>query len=346
MITRAQRIDTLHRVIAAQNESGLYGIDASGKRLDAGEVVGFARLLENVENTVYEQLYQDVAYRRLFSMAGGFAEQEFHTYRSYTKAGEAAVIHNHASDYPRVTLGTNPEDKQPTRTIGDSYEFTRMQLAQAMRNGMQLDSLLAATAREAIERKADKIACIGSTDDGIPSFATNAAITAVTASTKTGGGTVWSSYTGGATGAQASEIVGDLTKLVKTLADTTKNTFGANAPVTVAFGTLAWNFAQYTYVMSPNYPPFTTFMDLFRKIPNLRRIEYWPQLDAIGAGTKERLVAWIDDPRVAQLSMPQDVQVSPPEPRNKAFVINVDMRFSGVVLRHPKAVAYMDSTQP
>lgn len=339
-----KRIDAIARVIGLQNEAHLLG----EKRLDAGEVVGFARLLENVESTVFSTMYQDTRYRNLFGLVGGYAEQEFHTYRSYVKAGEAKIIHDHASDYPRVTIAANPEDKQPTRTIGASYEYTVRQLRQALRNGMALETELAVLARESIERAADKITAFGSSADGIPGFVANQTVapTAVTATTKNGGGTLWSTYTGGAAGAQASEIALDVTKLVKACLDSTNNTFGDNAPVVLAFGTKAMNFSRFTYLSGANFPPMYPFMELFRKVPNLSRIEWWPQLNTAGAGNTERLMAWIDDPRVAGLSIPQEIQASAPEARNKAFVVNLDMRFSGCIVRHPKAIAYMDSTQP
>jgi len=326
----------LDSILAAVNDA------PRAYRLDAGENLAFSRELEHVESTVYSALFPGVAYRTLFRpVADMDPDAMTHTYSAFAPAGEAKIITDIANDFPTVTL-TGAQSSQPQRPIGASYQYSLTQMRRAAKLGHSLPTELAVAARDMIERKADSIAALGDTATGIPGFVNASGIGSVTATTKTGGGLLWTTYTGASTGvAQATEILTDISNTVKALRANTANTFGANAPAVFAFGDLAWNFLQNTFVMSPNYPPQTTFLDVVRKMPGVGRVEYWPQLNAAGASGVGRMMAWIDDSRVAGILMPSDLEVHDPQPRNFAWVVNMFMTFGGVVIRHPKAVAYM-----
>lgn len=313
-----------------------------GMRLDAGENLAFARELEHVESTVYSALFPAVAYRTLFRPVTDMDPDAMtHTYTATAPAGEAKIITDMANDFPTVAL-SGAQSSQPLRPVGASYQYTLTQMRRAAKLGYGLPTELAVAAREMIERKVDSIVALGDTATGIPGFVNASGITAVTATTKTSGGLLWTGFTGGATGAQAGEIAKDFSALVAALRTGTANVFGGNAPVVVAFGDVAWTWLQTTYVMGTNYPPQTTFMDLLKRTPGVSRVEYWPQLNAAGASGVGRVMAWIDDSRVAGLLTPSELEVHDPQPRNFAWVCNMFLTTGGVVLRHPKGVAYMD----
>jgi hypothetical protein len=304
----------------------------------------FARELEHVESTVYSALFPSIAYRTLFRPVTDMDPDAMtHTYSAFTSAGEAKIVQDMANDFPGVAI-TGAQSSQPLRPIGSSYQYSLTQMRRAAKLGHSLPTELAVAAREMIERKADSVCALGDTATGIPGFVNASGIGTATATTKTGGGLLWTTYTGAAGVAQATEIATDFSRLVTALRANTANVFGGSAPVVVAVGDAAWNFLQNTFVMSTQYPPGTTFLDLLKRQPGVSRVEYWPQLNAAGGSGVGRIMAWIDDSRAVGLLVPSELTVHDPQPRNFAWVVNMFMTFGGTVIRHPKAVVYMDGT--
>lgn len=85
---------------------------------------------------------------------------------------------------------------------------------------------------------------------------------------------------------------------------------------------------------------------ILRMSPWIKQIQHWPQLDAAGAGSKERIMVFEKNPNVARVMIPQEFEQFPPLPINLAFKILCHVRYGGVAVFRPKAIAYMDGTQP
>jgi hypothetical protein len=322
------------------------GVEVGGRRLDAGNTVGFARAFEFIEAGILKMKFGLVQWRSIFGAPEtGPSWLEYTTYRQSEDYGDADWVDEMATDYPGVGIVAS-ESTQPVRALGSSFTYSVDEIAKFAVLGMDVNLAKAAAARRAIEQKVDLAMAVGNSDRNIPSFVTNASLTATTASTKTGGGTVWSSYTGGATGAQVYEILGDVMRMSAAIDTNTKFSFGPAPRKVLVVGTKGWTFLKNTFMSTTNYLRETFGEFLLRNVPDLGRIEYWPQLDTVGAGGKERIMMWIDDADVAKATLYVDMQMSAPIPQGFHWIVKCRSKTAGVKVKNWTAITYMDSTQP
>jgi hypothetical protein len=77
--------------------------------------------------------------------------------------------------------------------------------------------------------------------------------------------------------------------------------------------------------------------------PFIRNIDQWHKLnEADAAGTGPRVVAYLRNPEVLELEIPQDFEQFAPERRNLEFIVNCHARCGGVLVYQPLAMAFMD----
>lgn len=311
-----------------------------GVRLDAGETLAFSRELEAVLAKTYDIKFPEVKWRQLLPMMSGGPGpgHDAYTYTQINEFGEAEIVHDFADNFPSVEL----EGKQFTsqiNSIGNSFSYSLQDLRQSALTGRPLDSLKAAAARRVMERKVDALAATGNTLLGTKGLTNATGIQAVTITTKTTAND-WIGANAGA-GAKGSEILADCVKLIQAVQETTKGVHEAD--------TLVLDTKGYSLVTTTRYNDYDSSVVadvLLKQIPSLKSIERWSRLDTAGASSKARIMAYARNPEVLEVVVPQDFEMFAPQARNMAFVVPCHMRFGGVNIRYPKAIAYMDGTQP
>lgn len=86
-----------------------------------------------------------------------------YTQRIYEPVGTAQIISNFADDLPRVNV-VKREETRGLKYLGDSYGYTVQDIMAARFAGEPLDTTLGASAREAIERKHNRLCWYGEAD--------------------------------------------------------------------------------------------------------------------------------------------------------------------------------------
>lgn len=315
------RFDQLKRCI----ESQLHLLDPEF-RADANESVVFARALEYVYAEAYNVEYPENKARLLIpvdSRPGPGARS--HTYNQYDEIGEAKIVDDYGDDFPSAEV-KGQQYTGPIVSIGESYSYSIQDLRSAQMAGYQLESEKALTARRVMERKLDALACTGDSATGLKGLA-NA--TGIAAATKISAG-AWSAST-------ADEIRADVDSAWSKVFDGTKGIHLANtiALPTSAYSTIATKRLD-------NFNNMTVLQYILQNNPSIRSIEFWNRLDTAGSGNGTRMLCYDRTPSVCSLVIPQEFEQFAPQVRNMAFKTACHMRFAGVKVPYPKAVAYID----
>lgn len=307
-------------------------------RADANETATFTRQLEHIFKKTYDVQYPEYKGRSLVPVNTEVpAGAESHTYRQMDWRGEAAIVRDPSDDFPNVDV-LGAEFTQKIVSLGDSYRYSVQDLRNAAMAGIQLDAMRAAAARRAMETKLDALICTGNTAAGLYGFANHPNIQdlSVGGSDPIPNGDWLNSST------TVADILADINWMQNKIFSATK---GIYMPDTLVLGTKT--FAKLsTEAQSPTFTEQSILKYVLSQSPWLRSIEFWPRLDtADTGGTKERIMMYARNPEVAQAFIPQEFEQLAPQARNMAFVVPCHMRFGGVVVRYPLAVAFADGAE-
>lgn len=329
-------------LIVGLQAMGLYEqivTDSEGNRfrVDANETATFARELEHVFTDVVRKEYPDLMGRVLIpSKPGVPSGAETHTYTEIERFGQAKIINDMATDFPSTEVQGN-QVSEIIRSYGDSYQWSVQDLRRQALTKVQFVTEKAEAAREAMENLADQLMLFGDVQTGLkglnsPTLVAN--YNAITKGTQVTG-TTWPTAT-------PSEILADVRELFKSVSTVTKNKHKAN--------TLVLDVASYNHILyterggTSQSDTQMLYQYLLANVPGLQSIECWSKLDHAGAANKSRTYAYERNPNVLYQVEPQPFEQFAPERRNLAFVVPCHARWGGVVVRFPKAVAYMDGT--
>jgi len=129
--------------------------------LDAQGTVVFQKQLEHVKAKMFEVLYPELTYRRVFPIAtDAHPGSDSITYHSFDESGEATILANNAKDLHRVDI-SGAETTKLVRNIGAAFGYSYFDILRAQKAGMPLEQRKANAARRAIERKMNSIAYLG-----------------------------------------------------------------------------------------------------------------------------------------------------------------------------------------
>jgi hypothetical protein len=141
-------------------------IVASETRFDSIDdaSVFFARELDYIKAQTYDVLYPEFTAQKLFPQSSEIDPgAETMTYYTYDKTGFAKIIHNYATDLPRVDVYGKPTTV-PIKSIGGSYGYSVQEMRASRYAGKSLDVKRGDAAKYAIDRKLNEVAWFG--DDG------------------------------------------------------------------------------------------------------------------------------------------------------------------------------------
>jgi hypothetical protein len=293
---------------------------------------------QRIEREVYEMRYMDLMYSQLLPIDTAGPEWLVGiTYFSMDAVGAAAWFTGKADDVRHVGL---TRDKMETTVamaaIGYDYDLEEVGIAMTM--GMDVRNDKANMARRGAEEFIDKVAMLGDTTKGYTGLANNANVTAALApATGTGATTTWSTKT-------ADNILADINGM---LTGQATGTFGAEMsdtlliPYSRMMQISTMRIDQYntqtvlSWIMENNIYTRQTGLPL-----TMRGV--WT-LDTAGAGSTPRLVAYRRDPSVVVMYMPMPFRFLPVWQQGPMkFEVPGIFRISGVEVKRPKAMRYMD----
>jgi len=138
-----------------------------GILMNDDEGIFFQRQLEYIQAQSYDQLYPELKARSIFALntEGGEGVNQI-TYRSYDKRGKAVVISGKATDLPRADID-GKEFTIDVRTLGNSFGYSRQELAASRLTGMPLEARKAEAARRAYEEKVNQLVWFGEADSNL-----------------------------------------------------------------------------------------------------------------------------------------------------------------------------------
>ncbi len=313
---------------------GLHQFD--GKAFDANDTAFFARQLEHIEQTIYPfdvKVLKHRSYIPVDNVPDPGARTV--TYRLFEKIGLAVIINNFADDLPRSDI-VGSEFTAPVRTIATSIGFSAQDLRSASMANIPLDSMKAESAQRAVDEKEARIAWNGDAPSGLLGFLNNPNISVVQAAAAAGGGNTrpWD-------GADKTpdEILADFTTGITTVRTATLGAREANSslmPIS-QFNKLATTPRSATtdttilqFISSPSNRFGLTSIDWINEL-----------LLAFTSGTEDGAIFYELSPSVVQQRIPMERILHPMQARNLEFIIPVEARNGGVVVRYPLAALFM-----
>jgi hypothetical protein len=320
---RLHRIDSSRLVAQAAAQVG--------KRLDANETLVFSRMFEHIYSRTWDVEYLTSRIREFIPLDTevGPLDETF-TYRQYDERGEAAIVDDHANDFPSVEIFGKEYAGGKIHSVGASFRVSFMDMRRAAAAGVALSDRKAKAARNAIERKIETLGVSGDTALGVGGFINAPNIIAVT---DPSAATSWRNKT--VAERQAAINAGQ------------RATFDATGGMYVADTCLMPTTFWSVIAPEPQSPTFTEKSQLQymqAATPWLKTWDHWNKLNTAGASGKGRIMFYAKDPDVLGLVIPQDFETFEPQVDKGSIIVPCHARTGGVWVRKPKCVAYMDVT--
>lgn len=311
-------------------------IDSGVKeRLDAitpNASVFFARELEEIDSVLYEIKKKELVYRQFIPVSNRVsAGADSYTYRMFDKVGMAKIISDYADDLPRADV-FGSEFTSKIKSLGSSFGYSTQEVRAASMANVPLETWKASAARRAIHEQESEIAWRGNDDSGLPGFLNNANIPITATPTGTGGFT-WLLKT-------PDEIIADFTLIITQVRANSKKRFSAD---TALLPIDQWNIIATTPRSTTSDMTILEFLTKPGNSFGLTTIESIPdELDlAFTGGTEDGMIVYEKNSEVLEQMIPLEMVTHPVEPRGLEFVIPVESRHGGTVLRYPIACAIM-----
>jgi len=299
-------------------------LDSVQHRFDANETLFLARELESIEATLYEWEEKELKYRSLVPVSNeDNPGAESITYRMITMIGMAKIIANYSDDIPRADAITK-EYSQAVKTIAISFGYNTQELRAAAMANKPLDKIKADAARRSVRELENQICLTGEDSHGIVGFLNNSNIPTLAAGAGVGG-TTWALKT-------PDEILNDVSLMVQTVRTQSKGLHNGD--------TLMLPIAQYTIITtlprSPNSDTTIAEFILKNKAYGIKQIDWLYELeDAFTSDTEDGAVLYEKNQRILANRIPMEMITHPVQEQGLEFVIFVEARNGGVVVRYP-----------
>jgi hypothetical protein len=300
-------------------------------RLDANESALFLRSAEHIMAQTYDVEYPEnraLMYIPVNSEAGPGAEVI--TYRQFDSVGMALVVNSYAKDFPRVDV-RGKEFSQKVHSLGNSYGYNVQEIRRADMEGVPLDAMRGASAKEAHMQKQNRIAMFGDNDTGMKGLIYHPNVTKSAAVTGT-----WSS-------ASSDQILGDVQELINAVRVLTKDV--------EYIDTVLLPLASYSKLATKPYSTTVpTFLLTILKEGNPGVSFYgMHELGALavnprtgGAGPVNAMIGYRRDPRKLFLATPVPFEQFAPQAENMDWTIPCHSRFAGLIVPKPLSIHVVD----
>lgn len=292
-----------------------------------------------IEPTVYAIRYQDIQYPGLVPVDTSAPEWiQSVTYFSTDGFGRADWFHGAADDMPKVGL-TREKFETNVAMAGIGYGYDLEELGTAQLLGMNITSDKAVLARRLAEERIDGIAFSGDALKGYTGLVNASTPTATTAPADgTGSATTFASKT-------PDQILRDVNGQLTGM-------FTSTVGIELA-DTLLWPYSVLLDISTRRIDTVnqTTILEWIEKNNIYTKITGQPLmirglfgiLDAAGAGSTKRMVAYRRSPEVVKFHLPMPFRFWPVwQTGPMRFDIPGTFRIGGVDIRRPKSVRYLD----
>jgi hypothetical protein len=309
--------------------------------LDAAESAFVERALLHIEKETYNTLIPPLEGRKFVPVDNSAPPGANTTsYKQYTRTGIAKLVTQRGQDLPSAGLFVKEYFHKFVR-LGASYQYTLDDLLGAqmsMQNGgpaLNIDLEMALAAREAIEKKLDNLARVGSDDGlqadlGLLGLLNQVNTSLYTVAMGASGLTTWVSKT-------PDEIIADMSGIV---AAQIAGTYKVEEP-----DTLLLPIAQYETIMGRSMGDgrSDSILSYFLKINrHIKMVDSWQFLAEAGDGNTDRMVAYKRDPRKVRHMIAQEFTQLPPRFENFVYTTECTAKSAGVVCPYPLSISYGD----
>lgn len=317
-------------------------------RFDAAESVFVERALLWVEEQTYNTLTPPLEGRRFVPVDNKTpAGAKFTSYKQYTRVGVARLITERGADLPSVGLFVK-EFFHQFFAVGASYQYDYLDLlaaAFAAENGgppLNLDLEDSLAAHEAIEKKLDIVAAVGSgssngyaiedeVDVGMLGLINNPNANTYVVATGAQGSQAWSAKT-------PDEVIADLTGII---AAQISGTYKVHVPTDIILPV-----SQYETIggRSMGDGRSDTILSYFAKTNKHvgERVDSWIYLAGAGTASSDRMVCYNKNLRFVRHMISMEFQQLPPELRKMTYNVACLAKTAGVVMPYPLSVSYGD----
>lgn len=301
---------------------------------DANETLFFQRQLEQIEAKLYEFKKRELKYRQYIPVSNrDNPGANTITYRMFDKVGMAKVIANYADDLPRADV-YGKEYSQIVKTIATAFGYSTQEIRAAQMANVSLDALKSDAARRAVREKESGVAWNGDTEHNLQGFLNNANIPTIAAPNGADPASpLWSNKT-------PDEILDDIMTVVTKVRTQSKGIHNAD---TLLLPINHYNILAQTPRSSNNDTTLLKFILDPSNAYGIATVDWLPtELDnAFTSGTEDGMVAYENSPEVLEQRIPLEMVTHPVQARNLEFVVPVESRHGGVVLRYPLAICIM-----
>lgn len=300
--------------------------------LDSGESIFFTRELETIRAKTYDIKYDD-NFKMLatlpISMEGDPLDIDI-THRSYGRVGIAKMGGgDYATDFPSVDIFAT-ETTVKVYPVQASYRYNKDEIARAAKLNRPLESLRAAAARKAIEKKLNDVAMNGDTVTGAVGFFGLSGTSTYTVPVGAASSTIWSTKT-------SDEILKDLFGISNAIIQSTK---GIEIPDTIALPLSSYQLIEQKRLADETEKTVLQyFLDTSKNITN---VIWFNELETImpsGYTSTKGMFCWKNDAEHLVFDLPQPFTQEEVMRDGLAYVIPARAKTAGVTCFYPLAIA-------
>lgn len=315
---------------------------------DSAETAFVERALQYLETETYNTEFPPLEGMKYVPADTSYPEGAKSTsYLQYTRTGVAKLVTERGQDFPTVGVFVK-EFSHKFYRLGAAYEYTlddllAAQFASSNGQRISIDTELAMSAREAIDRGLDKVCAIGSaTSANIPGLADGIGFDAgllgllnqTNASTYTpangaSGSALWTQKT-------PDEMLADLTGLYAAQEAATYKVFRMD--------TILLPIAQFIRASTVRMGDGSdeSVLGLFRKMIPGVSVDSWQYCDGAGTNGLDRAVGFINNKRYVKHAISQMFRQEAPQFREHTFRTLCSAKTAGVFSPYPISITYMD----
>lgn len=249
-----------------------------------------------------------------------------YSYLESVGVGEADIVAPNATDLPMVDIqGRN--NLRDIHTVAEAITYSTQDLRAARLQGVfDVATEKAANAREAMDRKLNRLIRTGSPTHGLFGTVNHPGIIVQNAATGS-----WQSAT-------AAQIVADFSAAAKSPMD---DSDAVEVPNTAIFDVASWTRIS-TLPFEPNGGNTTVLEYLQKAFPDITRWDWEPGLKNVSASGGPSCLVYDNNGRKQRAVFPMMMQALPPERKGLTFEIAFESRFGGVIMPRPKAMLRLD----
>lgn len=294
----------------------------TGLRQDAW--VPTAQDLESLDRRLYQVKEEELIARTAFPLkTDDDPGAEVLTYDMMTRRGAAKIWANGADDIPLVEVDIRRQSVR-VYSIVTGYSITDQDIRHARYTGRPIDGLRADAARKAVAEKENRIVFHGDEGYGIVGVLNwpGIQVDTVAEATEGNGDTEWSGKTG-------FQIIADLREARKK----------GNTLPGIEIDTLILPPAQYEELEKPVTEATNdtrTVRRYLQEVGWFRRILKSKDLEGAGSDGSDCFLMYDSDRENVEVAIPMDMQRDEPVRQPKKWLVSVEERIAGAIIRFPQ----------